>query len=323
MLRSGLKKAVAAIRASRDKGQLPQDARLWGHTVRRFSMLASPVVTGQLGKAKDAVRARKVRGWRKLAEEGREALEDAARIARREAEQMEAFTIFEKLEGTYHGHRAQAVVLLKYLELEAEKLVCQLPRHRREELREVAVQLRDASLAQSHHTRDDGNCGQCTRKLAPELKGGDCCSGMVFMAWDELDALYRVLIGEFAPLIRSWSGDFTRCGFLVGERCSLAPGSRPVVCQAYYCTDYREALEKDGRWAVLGQLLDELQQARAQLGFRVKMVRRFGLGEVHHSDKDHPVDFLWERMRSRGARYAASSADATKETITPRLKIMP
>jgi len=322
VLRSTLKSVVHAVKESQDKGQLPQDAYLWGNIVRRMQQAGRATLREQAGKALHAVRARKTDGWRALLTDGRLALEDSLRLARREAEQLEAFRIFERLEGTIHAHRAQAVVMLKYLELEADKLVCSLPPDRRFELRQIARELRDAGLGQAQHTRGDQNCGQCVRQLVPDKKGGDCCSGMVFMAFDELDALFRVLLGESAPIIRSWSGDFTRCGFLINDRCSLTPGTRPVVCTAYYCTPYRTALQEAGRWEPLGELLNALQDARAQLGFKVKMSRRFGLGEVTHGADAHPVDFYWERLRTRGARHAASSADATKGTRLPRLRIM-
>ena len=123
MLRSTLKSVVHAVKESQDKGQLPQDAYLWGNIVRRMQQAGRATLREQAGKALHAVRARKTDGWRALLTDGRLALEDSLRLARREAEQLEAFRIFERLEGTIHAHRAQAVVMLKYLELEADKLV--------------------------------------------------------------------------------------------------------------------------------------------------------------------------------------------------------
>ncbi|MEW5849496.1 MAG: hypothetical protein AB2A00_11815 [Myxococcota bacterium] len=253
---------------------------------------------------------------RGLVEEGMEGVRRTFRRARADAELLTAYRSYQRHEHLATSYRAQAILVLKLLEREAELALQAMPPARVAQLRVLAERIRDAGLATSRLTRGDAQCGQCERKLAPELRGGDCCSGMVFLAWDGLDAAFRVLLGERAPLVTQFSGDETRCGFLGPTGCLLTEGARPTVCTNFYCAPYRADLEQQGRWEALAAQLTELNAGRRALGFKVNMVRRAqGTHEAAHVGQ-HPLDFIWERLRQRGAERQAS------ERNSPRLKVL-
>ncbi len=244
----------------------------------------------------------------------------AWRVARVDTELLEAFQIFEVHEHRATAYRAQAVVFLKILERDAESTLSRLPEYRRQQLAEVARQIKEASLKMAELTRTDTNCGKCVRKLAPDLRGGDCCSGMVFLGWDEVDAAFRVLLGERAPVVREFHGDMTRCGFLSETGCQLTPGTRPTVCQAYYCDSYRQDLKDQGRWEELSKLLLELNGGRRGMGFRLNLARRFVLQEDVKGTATHPMDFVWDRLRQSGAEVSAAGK---RQDAQSRLRVVP
>lgn len=243
----------------------------------------------------------------------------ALRLARADAELKEAYQVFLAHEHRATAWRAQGVLMLKLQEREAEAVLGRLPAGRRAQLEETARQIRDAGLKTGAHTQGDTQCGQCVRKLAPELRGGDCCSAMVYLGWDEVDAVFRVLLGERAPVIREFHGDYTRCGFVGEHGCVLPAGTRPTVCTAYYCGPYKEDLQRDARWEPLGQVLLELNEGRKAMNFRMKMARRFVLQESKLADAEHPMDFIWDRLRSSGAEIGATGERQDK---SGRLKVV-
>lgn len=251
----------------------------------------------------------------------RRQVEGALELARADAELSEAFAVFQAHEHHYTAWRAQAVLMMKLLEREAVAFVVQLPPERRAQLEEAARQIRDASLTTGTLTQGDSQCGQCERKLNPQLRGGDCCSAMVYLGWDNVDGLFRVLLGERAPVIRFFQGDNTRCGFVGATGCVLTPGARPTVCTAYYCGPYKEDLQQQGRWEALSQALLELNNGRKTMAFRQKMAQRFSLKIDTTRDKDHPLDFIWDRLRSSGAELGATGKRQDQPSH-PRLNVV-
>jgi hypothetical protein len=244
-------------------------------------------------------------------------------LAQAEADVREAMEVYEAHEQWPTAYRAQAILQMKYLEYEARRMLARLPRFRVDQLREIAVSLRQQGLRAMEETRGDAQCGQCTRQLQPSLKGGDCCSGMVFLGWDELDATFRVLLGERAPVLRVFAGDWSRCGFLGDHGCVLPAGTRPMVCTSYYCKSYQEDLRRDARWEALSAVLTELNTERRALGFRVNLNKRFVHGTVSRSHESHPLDFVWERLRDRGAERTARGRADGLDGAKSRLSIVP
>lgn len=233
------------------------------------------------------------------------------RLARADAELGEAYRVFQQHEQRITAWRAQGVVFLKVLEREAELTLAGLPEWRREQLAEVARQIREAGLTGGTHTRGDAQCGQCVRKLAPAIRGGDCCGGMVFLGWDQVDATFRVLLGEYAPVVHEFNGDPTRCGFLTEQGCRLPPGTRPTVCTAYYCDPYKADLKRDGRWEALAKDLMALNDGRRQMNFRLNLAKRFLLQQNQAEGYTHPMDFVWDRLRLSGAEISATGKRQT------------
>jgi hypothetical protein len=118
--------------------------------------------------------------------------------------------------------------------------------------------------------------------------------------------VFRVLLGERAPVPLTFSGDPTRCGFVGEKGCLLTPGTRPTVCTAYYCPSYKQDLVAQERWEELSKTLLELNDGRRGMNFRLNLSRRFVLGQSTKAGSTHPLDFIWDRLRLSGADVGAA-----------------
>jgi hypothetical protein len=205
------------------------------------------------------------------------------------------------------SYRAQAVLVMKLLEREAAHQVHALPRERRAALVGWAQRIARAGQGLHDATRGDGNCGRCVRRLSPDRRGGDCCSGMVFLAWDALDGAFRVLLGERSPVTTVFEGDETRCGLLGPRGCVLPPGVRPTVCTAYYCASYKEDLVRWGRWEEIQGWLAMLEEGRSGLGLRLGLAKGTA-GSISRAEGPaaHPLDYVWGRLRRRASTRSRS-----------------